>query len=155
MKRKELSVVKQIFLEYTIVGLLFIFNSSASLISLSIKARNLERFLDLISIIVLIFACCIMIYVQGAHKQEPDELAKFELYKAYYEASLVTEIIAVCILFFISTFQLIGGVPQNIKLSLRVVISGMDAIIFGFIGVKKLATGISFNNQENGDEDEE
>lgn len=114
MKSKELSVVKQIFLGYTIVGSLFIVNSGVSLISLIVESRNLERFFELISIIALICACCIMIYVQGAHKQNPDELAKFELYKAYYESSLVTELITVCILLFISIFELIGNIPQNI-----------------------------------------
>lgn len=155
MKRKEISVVKQIFLEYTIVGLLFIVSSGASLVSLIIETRNLERLLDLISVIAVFCACCVLIYVRESHKQESDELAKFELYKAYFEASLVTDLIAICIVIFICIFQLIGTTAQNIKISIRVVISGMDAIIFGFMGVKKLATGISFNNQENSDDDEE
>lgn len=155
MKKKELSVRKRVFLNYTVIGILFLISAGASLLCLAIDVRLVQRILSLVSTIALFSSCCIMAYIRRAQKEKKDELARIEIYKAYYWTSLLADMVAMCILIPIVIYDLMGGPDENASVSLSTVLSGIDAAIFGFLGFKRLATGIIFSKQEDSDEEDD
>jgi|GEM_PF-3900516 len=155
MKRNELSVRQQVFLDHTLGGILLLAGSGAILLTIVIGNKLLDQFLTLFYIAALLVKIILMVYAIRANKEKTDEMARMELYKAKSGAMTWVVFVLLCLSLAVDVPVLFDLADMEVVVNLKTCAEISTAVIYAYLGFVDLLTGLLFKKQEEGDDDDE